>query len=330
MAETPRPKRQFLYGPVPSRRLGRSLGIDPIPFKTCNWNCVYCQLGRTSPLQTLREEYLDAVDVIAELRSYLADDGEDGFDWITFVGSGEPTLHGRLGWMIDQVRLLSKKPIAVITNGALLGDPEVRRELLKANAVMPTISAGTERTYLRLHRPAHGLDFDSFTRGLTTFRSEYQGDLWAEVMLVAGFNDDEVELRALTDLLRRVRPDEIQLVLPTRPPALPSVRPASADRVALAARMLSAVAPVSVSHDDPDISVGGELHETLIGLVQRHPMTEAELARVLDRWTPEEVTDALAALTASKQILCVERCGGRFYASGEARYVDEADRPRST
>lgn len=318
---------RYVFGPAPSRRLGRSLGVDPIPLKTCNWNCVYCQLGRTSPLQPSRDEYVDADEVMAELHSYLAEHGEDDFDWITFVGSGEPTLHRRLGWMIHEAKALTKKPVAVITNGALLRDPEVRAELLEADAVMPTISAGTERTYLRLHRPAHGLDFRGFVEGLVAFREAYRGKLWAEVMLVAAFNDDEPELTALGDVLRRVRPDEIQIVIPTRPPALATVHPAGPEQVALAIRVLSTVAPVSAPSEGPKVTVvGSDLQDVLVGLVQRHPMTEEELARALDRWTADEVRDALAALTESKRVLWIERCGRRFFSSAESRYVDGSDR----
>jgi wyosine [tRNA(Phe)-imidazoG37] synthetase (radical SAM superfamily) len=310
-----------VFGPVPSRRLGRSLGIDPIPLKTCNWNCVYCQLGRTSPLVTARDEYVDAGAVVAEVRAYLEEHGEDSFDWITFVGSGEPTLHWRLGWMIREVKSLTRKPIAVITNGALLADAEVRAELLAADAVMPTISVGSERTYLRLHRPAHGLDFASFIAGLVAFRDAYQGRLWAEVMLVAGYNDGDDELAALRALLARVRPDEIQIVLPTRPPAMPDVRAASADRVALAARILGEVAPVRTATDVPDTTASGtDLDETIVGLVQRHPMTEAELAALVKGFSPEQIGAALEALGAAGRVHSVERCGRRFFTSAGARY----------
>ncbi len=326
MAETPSGENRHIFGPIASRRLGRSLGIDPVPLKTCNWNCVYCQLGRTSPLEPRRDEYIDADEVIEELKRHLAEHGEESFDWITFVGSGEPTLHSRLGWMIREAKRLAQKPVAVITNGSLLGDPAVRKELLAADAVMPTVSAGTEQTYLRLHRPAHGLDFASFSEGLVAFRDEYEGALWAEVMLVAGYNDDEGELRALRELLLRIRPDEIQVVLPTRPPALPTVRPPSSARMSLAVQILSAAAPVGAVDGDaakPEVSAAGEdLHEVLVGLVQRHPMTETELVHALTNWAVEEIRDAIATLTESRRVLAVERDGRRFYSSGEARYVD--------
>ncbi len=320
---------EHVFGPVPSRRLGRSLGVDPVPLKTCNWNCVYCQLGRTSPLETRRAEHVDADAIVAELRRYVVARGEDSFDWVTFVGSGEPTLHRRLGWMIREVKAMVAKPVAVITNGALLGDPEVRAELLAADAVMPTISAGTERTYLRLHRPAHGLDFASFVDGLVAFREAYRGRLWAEVMLVAGINDGDEELAALREVLRRVRPDEIQIVLPTRPPALSSVRPASAAAVARAARALGGVAPVHVATDAPDAHVAADdLEDAILGLVQRHPMTAAELGAVLDPWSEAEIAGALEALVASGRARCVERCGRRFYAASAARFVElVAERP---
>jgi wyosine [tRNA(Phe)-imidazoG37] synthetase (radical SAM superfamily) len=316
-------KWRHLYGPAPSRRLGRSLGVDPIPFKTCNWNCIYCQLGRTSPLTTERAEYIDADELVAELRMYLQERGEESIDWITFVGSGEPTLHSRLGWMIREAKRLSNKPVAVITNGALLGDPQVCEELLAADAVLPTISAGTERTYLRLHRPAHGLGFDAFVEGLVSFRDAYHGKLWAEVMLVAGLNDTDEELEALRAILVRVRPDEIQIVLPERPPSEPTAKPAPAERVERAARVLGAVAKVTIASEVPEVSVAGtDLSELLVGLVRRHPMTEDELFRAVPHFETEEVSAALAALIAAKRLAVVDHRGRGYYTFATARYKE--------
>lgn len=327
MVVEPRPPGRHIFGPIASRRLGRSLGIDPVPLKTCNWNCIYCQLGRTSPHSPARDEYIDADEIIDQFREHLADHGEESFDWITFVGSGEPTLHARLGWMIREVKKLAHKPVAVITNGALLSDPQVREELRVADAVMPTVSAGTEETYLRLHRPAPGLDFRSFTTGLITFRDMYEGELWAEVMLVAGHNDEEDELVALRDLLQRMRPDEIQVVLPTRPAAVPAAQPAQLPQISLAIRILSAAAAVGARDKTsplPEVrAAGSDLHEVLAGLVQRHPMTEAELTRTMSHWSPDAVRTALVTLTEAGRIRSVERGGQRFYSSAKAIYGDD-------
>ena len=129
---------KYVFGPVPSRRLGKSLGIDPIPLKTCNWNCVYCQLGRTRPLTNTRREYIPSQDILTEIQQALVEYQPGEIDWITFVGSGEPTLHSELGWLIQHVKKLTDLPVAVITNGALLYLPKVRTELTAADAVLPT------------------------------------------------------------------------------------------------------------------------------------------------------------------------------------------------
>ena len=308
---------RYVFGPLPSRRLGRSLGVDPIPLKTCNWNCVYCQLGRTSPLTSERAEPVPAEDVVADVAAYLEAHGEQGVDWITFVGSGEPTLHARLGWMIREVKALTSRPVAVITNGELLSDPRVREELRAADAVMPTISAGTEAAYLRIHRPAHGSSFERFVDGLVAFREVFEGQLWAEVMLLEGFNDSEEELRAIAAICRRVRPDAIQLVLPTRPPTVPTVQAASPEAIARAVAILSEVAPVSAPTETPVVEAGnGSLDEAIVGLVQRHPMTDEELRSALTSYGAAEVDASIARLRAEARIGPHERGGRRYWSSG--------------
>ncbi|MEQ9410993.1 MAG: radical SAM protein [Fuerstiella sp.] len=209
---------KYVYGPVPSRRLGRSLGVDPIPFKTCNWNCVYCQLGRTSQPTNERRDYVPPDDIIEDVRTALAGRPANDVDWITFVGSGEPTLHASLGRMIREVKALSDRPVAVITNGSLLYDSEVRDELSAAEAILPSLDAGSEQLYLRINRPRPELQFDRFLEGLRVFSQEYTGSLWVEVMLIKGVNDTEEALRALAQVLHHIDPDEIHINQPVRPP----------------------------------------------------------------------------------------------------------------
>jgi len=176
-------KIKAVFGPVPSRRLGQSLGVDPIPSKTCNWNCVYCQLGRTAPMTNLRKDYLPAEDIVAQVREAVDSHREGEIDWITFVGSGEPTLHAHLGRMIREIKAFTKIPVAVITNGSLLYLPEVREELLAADAVMPTLDAGNAALYRKINRPMGELTFERLVSGLETFRKMYTGRFLPEVML---------------------------------------------------------------------------------------------------------------------------------------------------
>ena len=181
----------YVFGPVPSRRLGQSLGIDPIPQKTCNWNCVYCQLGRSTPMTNERREYIPPDAILAEVTQALRSHSPGEIDWVTFVGSGEPTLHSGLGEMIRRVKACTSLPVAVITNGALLYLPEVRADLVLADAVLPTLDAGSADLYRKINRPWPELTFERVVDGLLAFRADYTGKLWVEVMLVRGMNDSE-------------------------------------------------------------------------------------------------------------------------------------------
>lgn len=186
---------KYVFGPVPSRRLGRSLGIDTIPLKTCNWNCVYCQLGRSRPLKNKRQVYVPPERILADVELALTPHKPGEIDWVTFVGSGEPALHIDLGWLIRKVKELTPLPVAVITNGSLLYLPEVREELSAADAILPTLDAGNARLYHKLNRPYPDITYKRLVDGLIAFRKEYRGKFCVEVMLVRGLNDTEEALQ---------------------------------------------------------------------------------------------------------------------------------------
>jgi len=173
----------FVYGPVPSRRLGQSLGVDPIPFKTCNYNCVYCQLGRTSPLICERGDYFQADEIVEQVRKALAAHRPGEIDYVTLVGQGEPTLCASLGDIIRGIANMTDIPIAVITNGALLARAQVRAELSAADVVMPSLDAGDQPTFRKVNRPCPRLKIDEIIEGMTIFQQTFSGQLWIEVML---------------------------------------------------------------------------------------------------------------------------------------------------
>ncbi len=160
---------KYVYGPVASRRLGQSLGIDPIVLKTCNWNCVYCQLGRSRPVVNRRKSYCPAAAILAEVEAALDAHHPDEIDWVTFVGSGEPTLHTEIGELIRRVKALTEKPVAVITNGALLYLPDVRAELSAADAMLPSLDAGNPGLYRQINRPHPAVTFHRLLDGLIAF-----------------------------------------------------------------------------------------------------------------------------------------------------------------
>ncbi|MHA1407905.1 MAG: radical SAM protein [Candidatus Heimdallarchaeaceae archaeon] len=172
---------KYVFGPVPSRRLGRSLGISPIPFKTCNFSCIYCQLGRTNNFTNERKEFYPVEDIAQEVEEAL----NQGFnlDFITIVGDGEPTLYKSLGTLILSIKELTSIPIAVITNGALLYQEKVREDLLDADVVLPTLDVYNEKLFRIINRPHKELKFEKIIEGFRKFREEFKKQIWIEVML---------------------------------------------------------------------------------------------------------------------------------------------------
>jgi wyosine [tRNA(Phe)-imidazoG37] synthetase (radical SAM superfamily) len=306
----------YVYGPIASRRLGQSLGIDPIPLKTCDWNCVYCQLGRTQPVLHQRKEYVPAEAILAELRQALAIRASDAIDWVTFAGSGEPTLHSRIGWLIQQAQALTQLPVAVITNGALLYLPEVREELAPADAVLPTLCAGTAQLYRQIHRPHPESTFERLMDGLIAFRASYTGKLWPEVMLIRGLNDTEDALRAIAAALRQIQPDAVHINLPIRPPAEAWVQPPDAEGLMRAVAILGDVAQVvHPAEGSADLRGYDSVVDAVIGVITRHPLRQEEVERALAWWAPGQVQKALAELEASGRARIVERYGARFWSA---------------
>lgn len=315
---------KHVYGPIPSRRLGRSLGIDPIPFKTCNWNCVYCQLGRTSPLTGTRRDYFPPGEIVGEVNAVLTQHRPGDIDWLTFVGSGEPTLHASLGHMIRELKTASNIPVAVITNGSLLHEPSVRGELAAADAVLPSLDAGSQELYLKINRPVAELDFEQFIDGLVAFRDEFHGKYWVEVMLLRDVNDSETALNDLARVLKRVRPDEVHINLPIRPPGEPWVQAADTEGLTRAQAILGRVARIiHPTAGEFDLTGFDSAIDAVVAVIQRHPMTESELLRTLDRLTPEQVGESLGRLRQSGKVQVITRQEQRFWAYSEAAYVGD-------
>jgi wyosine [tRNA(Phe)-imidazoG37] synthetase (radical SAM superfamily) len=312
---------RVVFGPVPSKRLGQSLGIDPIPLKTCNWNCVYCQLGRSVPLSNQRREFFPRQAVLEEIAQALHANPAGKIDWVTFVGSGETTLYSGLGWMIRQTKQLTSLPVAVITNGSLLYLPDVRRDLLAADAVLPTLDAGNASLYRRINRPWPRLTFERLISGLTAFRREYSGRLWLEVMLVEGLNDSPQALAELASVIKPIHPEQVQINLPTRPPAESWVQLASRQSVSQAQEILGEAARILPSlggyfnlGNPPDIE------EAILGVITRHPMREDELLEALENAAPGAAQAALESLAASGRAKVVKRYGVRFWSASGTRH----------
>lgn len=208
---------KYVYGPVPSRRLGSSLGIDPIPSKTCNFQCIYCQLGKTTNFTNERRDFYLKEEIYKEMEEAIKQNKEK-FDYITFVGSGEPTLYKSLGKLILKAKEFSSKPICVITNGTLLYSPEVRKELASADVVLPSLDAGDEKLFIKINRPHPSIEYEKMIQGYIDFRKEYNGKFWIEVMLMKGINDSKEKLVKIKNQLDLIKPDRIDINVPIRPP----------------------------------------------------------------------------------------------------------------
>jgi wyosine [tRNA(Phe)-imidazoG37] synthetase (radical SAM superfamily) len=222
-------KAKYLYGPVPSRRLGRSLGIDIVPLKVCMLDCVYCQLGRTAEKSIKRKNYTDIEAVLTELNKRLAAGLKA--DFITISGSGEPTLHANLGELVENIKKITDIPVAIITNGILLDRPDVRADCAKADVVLPSLDAGDEQTFQRINRPHKDFSIEKLISGLCAFRNEYDGQIWLEVFLVEGLNTADEQIAKIRDAIKRIRPDKVQLNTAVRPTAEPNIKNVDANRL---------------------------------------------------------------------------------------------------
>lgn len=313
----------YVFGPVPSRRLGQSLGIDNIPLKTCNWNCVYCQLGRTKPVTNKRLNYFPVEDILDEVRSVLSSDKRSEIDWVTFVGSGEPLLHASIGDLVRGVKDLTDHPVAVITNGSLLYLPEIQEDLLVADAVLPTLDAGNARLYRKLNRPHPEVTFERLVEGLIAFRKNYPGKLWVEVMLVRGMNDTPQALHEIARILERIQPDAVHINLPTRPPVESWVAPPDSEGLIQALAILGKIAEV-VHPADGTFNLSGYDNpvDAILAIITRHPMRQEELENTLSRWTPGRVQEILKDLEDSGRAQMIERMGKIFWSASPANFPD--------
>jgi wyosine [tRNA(Phe)-imidazoG37] synthetase (radical SAM superfamily) len=273
------------------------------------------------PLTNTRKAYSPPEDILVEVRQALDEHAAGEIDWVTFVGSGETCLYSSLGWLVREVKALTRLPVAVITNGSLLYLPEVREDLSAADAVLPSLDAGTPELYRRINRPHPQVTFERLVDGLAAFRDEYQGQLWVEVMLVRGLNDSEAALRAIAFVMERIKPDQVHLVLPTRPPVETWVQPPDDEGLLRAHAILGNTArvihPASGSFN---LCKTESLVDAIVEIITRHPMREDELVETLKNIFPGEVNETLTELEKSGKAQVVERYGVRFWSASPAYY----------
>lgn len=309
----------YLFGPVCSRRLGTSLGIDLVPLKTCTLNCVYCECGRTTTLTGERREYVPTDQVIAEVDGYLAKNPD--LDYVTFAGSGEPTLHSGIGEIISFIK--DRYPhyrVAVLTNGTLLTDPGVRAALMRADLVIPSLDAVSEEIFAEINRPCPGITAGDLLEGLRVFAQEFTGEIWLEVFIVRGLNDIEEEILRLKDAISTINPDRVQVNTLDRPGAeiwVRPVQPLALERITSTLGGSSEVIGAAcVGQALPQKAE--EVVDLLFATIRRRPCTLDDLTATLGL-RPAEVTKCLRILEAEGRVEPIREERGVFYRMVGAR-----------
>jgi wyosine [tRNA(Phe)-imidazoG37] synthetase (radical SAM superfamily) len=301
---------KHIFGPVPSRRLGRSLGVDLVPYKTCTFNCIYCDLGRTTHKTISRQPYVSPEEIQMELDQTLK--GLDRKpDYITLSGSGEPTLNQQLGEIVQIIKSLTSIPLAVITNGSLLFMEKVRKNLLEADVVLPSLDVVNPFIFEHINRPHPSLSIIDIIWGLIQFREEYQGQIWLEIVLCRGINDDKEEIERLKETIERIKPDRIQLNTPTRPPAEDFAYPLTHNQLEEIQKRLGDKAEAISEFVAP---LGEELNSVkdteILNLIKRRPCTPEDISKALGLCLNEVLKhlDHLTKIGAIRYRMYEHRC----------------------
>lgn len=305
---------KYIYGPVPSRRLGRSLGIDLLPSKICSYDCIYCQLGRTIQKTIFRKEYVPTNDVLKEIKRKILENCE--MDVITFAGSGEPSLHKNLKELILGVKEMTKTPIAVLTNGSLLYQKEVSDALINADIVIPSLDAGSRNTFLKVNRPSPSIDFQKMCEGLVNFSKIFKGNFWLEIMVVKGYNDGYKELEKISTLVDQMKVSKIQLNTVVRPPAEQFAEPVTEDQLESIRKFFKTEVEIIEKVDNKvQSSLGSqqeELENRIVALTKRRPVTIEDISEGLSVKIAE-VAKAVTNLLSKNRIKRQIKEGKSFY-----------------
>lgn len=281
---------KYIYGPVPSRRLGRSLGVDLVPFKTCTYDCIYCQLGQTTNKTMERRHYVPVDDVMKELKDKL--DSGMVCDYISLAGSGEPTLHSGIGDVIEKIKAMSNIPVAVVTNGSLLYLPEVRETLMCADLVLPSLDVGDEQLFQYVNRPHGALSFDQMVKGLIDFSRHFTGQIWLEVLLLGGVTGIQSEVEKIASIANLIHPAKVQLNTVYRPPVEENAFPLTVEQLTA----LKNIFPLEVDiignlhHDETPVPEICEVTvDDILALLARRPCTIVDIASGLGMHVSEVI-----------------------------------------
>ena len=299
------------FGPVPSRRLGFSLGVDLVPFKTCTVDCIYCQLGKTTCKTVERKEYAASGEILADLKRVLASSRR--IDYITLSGSGEPTLNAKTGEIIRGIKEMTGIPVAVLTNGTLFANRVVREELASADLVVPSLDAATQRVFEEINRPHPSLRVESVIEGMVEFREMYEGEIWLEIMLVEGVNDSQEELEALRKAAQKIKPDKIQLNTPVRPPQEEFVKVLSGERLIEIKEVFGDNCEIIAEFERKEQKAYLEdVENEILTLISRRPVTSEDISSSLGLHI-NEVLKYVESLEKGKKITSRIHQGKRYF-----------------
>ncbi len=319
-------QERYIFGPVPSRRLGRSLGLDIVPAKVCSLDCIYCQVGRTTPKTIERKEYVPVQKVLDELKARVekglrADSSAVRLaDFITISGSGEPTLNSRLGFLIDEIKKITDIPVAILTNGTLLYRQDVRIDCAKADVVLPSLDAADEQTFAKINRPHPDISIEKWVAGLVQFRTEYAGQVWLEVFIVDGVNTGDAEIAAIKKAIERIRPDKVQLNTAVRPTAEPGVKRVSPAALLKIARLIGPNCEVIADFPkkgrpdkagQPPHKEGGQA-EDLLSMLKRRPCSLEDICNGLGL-EKNQASEYISRLEGGGLVCSEQRNGVMFF-----------------
>ncbi|HOU51334.1 MAG: radical SAM protein [Smithella sp.] len=304
---------KYIYGPVPSRRLGRSLGVDLVPFKTCTYDCIYCQLGQTTNKTIQRRDYVAIDDVMKELKDKL--DSGMICDYISLAGSGEPTLHSGIGDLIEKIKTMTNIPVAVITNGSLLYLPEVREALMCADLVLPSLDVGDEQLFQYVNRPHSDLSLDQMVKGLIDFSKIFTGQIWLEVLLLGGVTGIQSEVEKIASIVKFIHPAKVQLNTVYRPPAEETAFPLTVEQLIALKSIFSAEVDIidrskqieTPIPEQPTVTDGD-----IIALLARRPCTIVDIASGLGMHV-NEVMKRMEKLVEADKVNCIVTRKRNYY-----------------
>jgi wyosine [tRNA(Phe)-imidazoG37] synthetase (radical SAM superfamily) len=302
-----------IFGPVPSRRLGISLGVDLVTHKICSLDCVYCECGKTTNLTLQRRAYVVFEAVKAELDHYW-EHNEDP-DYITFSGSGEPTLNRELGRVITYIK--DQKPgvkVAVLTNSTLLKDPDVRQELALADLVVPSLDAVSPSAFTRINRPVKGVSVEDIMQGIQAFAREFTGKIWLEIFILPGINDTPKELKEFKAIILSIDPEMVQLNTLDRPGTVPHIRPATPGELDRVKEILDMeiIQIIAKTTDKKNLGQHRDMASAVLETIHRRPCTREDLAAILSV-NPDQMDTLLATLEAQGRIEARHQARGVFY-----------------